>query len=186
MSDFVLVWEHKESLLRVIAASNALAGQKKFVALSRAVNHTGDKVNTQVRRAISKRTSVPPMALEKYGALKKRLSTPATLTYEIKSSGKGIPYKAMGARQTRVGVSVMAWGRRFVIPHAFIGQGSLNGNVFIRRGSSRHPIKALTGPSIPKELVKHYVDQVFHTTVTRELPPRVEHEVRRLTNGIFA
>ena len=67
---------------------NALAalgeGQAR-TAMSRAVNHEGDKGRTQVKRTLVKQTGIKHGAVEK--AMATFRSTPATLTYTLKAHG---------------------------------------------------------------------------------------------------
>jgi hypothetical protein len=139
-----------------------------------------------VRRLISQRTRVPVRAIDKYGAMRKVRANLGRLEYKIQATGKGIPLKVFKAYQTRRGGSVYVWPKgRYLIPHAFIVK-SLGGHVFWRTSKSRLPIEKPTGPSIPKELVKKYVDEAFQSLVSRELPPRVEHEIRVITDGVVS
>ena len=180
----VIQWEG-DGLARIRAALETLASDRHKKSLTRAVNHTGDKVYTRVRKLIAERTRAPVRALDQYGALRKRRAG-AELEYRVEATGKGIPLKVFKAYQTRAGVSVFAWPTgRYLVRHAFM-VGSLGGNVFFRTSKKHGPIKKLTGASIPKELVKRYVDREFQQMVSRELPARVEHEIRVLTAGVVA
>jgi hypothetical protein len=63
----------------------ALGDSQARIAMSRALNHEGDKGRTQVKRALVKQTGI------KYGAVDKAMATirptPATLTYRLKAHG---------------------------------------------------------------------------------------------------
>lgn len=187
MAEITIHWQG-DGLARMKAAITLLAGKNDPEPLRRALNHTGDKAYTLVRRLIAQHTRVPVRMIDKYGAMKKRRAAVkgTGLEYRIEATGKGIPLKVFKAYQTRKGVTVDVWPKgRYLIPHAFIVK-SLGGHVFWRTSKSRTPIARPTGPSIPKELVKKYVDEAFQSLVSRELPQRVEHEVRVITDGIVS
>jgi len=174
-----------DGIARIRHAIGILASPRKMVGLARALNHTGQKVHTEVRRRIAQRTSAPVRAITQYGALKTVRATAGALEFQIRSTGKGIPLKVFAAEQGPKGVRVTAWGKRYLIPHAFM-VASMGGHVFWRTSRSRLPIRKPTGPSIPKELVKQYVEQAMNQIVSRDLPPRLEHEIRVMTEGIVS
>ena len=80
----------------------ALGEGQARTALSRALNHEGDKGRTQVKRALVKQTGI------KYGAVDKAMatvrSTPATLTYTLKARGDETNVAWFGGVQRRKGV----------------------------------------------------------------------------------
>lgn len=166
----------------LISVENVLKqlGNQAPHAIRRAVNHTGDKATTQVARALAKQTGV------KYGAVKKamytRRATYNRTSYVIGSRGGYIPLKEFQARQTSDGVAATVWGKRRVFPHSFIIP-SLGGNVFIRMGKDRKPIRPMWGPALPNELIKDETAKMFLATVAAELPARVAHEVGAILDG---
>ena len=166
----------------LISLENTLKqiGNQAPHAIRRAVNHTGDKVTTKVTRALAKQTGV------KYGAVKKALyirrATYGRATYIIGTRGGYIPLKEFDARQTRDGVAATVWGKRRVFPHSFIIP-SFGGNVFVRMGKDRKPIRRMWGPALPNELVKAETAAMFQNTVAAELPARVVHEVSAILDG---
>ena len=70
-------------------------------------------------------------------------------------------------------------GVRRLFPHTFIVP-SLGGQVFVREGKGRLPIRKLWGPSLPKELVRDTVPAAFKEVAKEEFAGRVLHEVNRL------
>lgn len=149
-------------------------------AIRRAVNHTGDRALTQVTRVLAKQTGV------KYSAVKKALytkrATYSRSSYTIGAKGGYIPLKEFDARQTQGGVSAQVWGKRRVYPHSFIVP-SMGGNVFVRVGKHRRPIRVMWGPALPAELVKDQTSQTFLSTVAAALPARLAHELDALLAG---
>lgn len=184
MAQLVIKWTGN-GIARIRAAADTLAGPRKTAALRRAINHTGDKTRTQVMRALAHEIGASQTIIRKYGGVRARRASAGLLEYAIISRGGPIPLKHFRARQTKRGVTASPWRNRKTYKSAFI-VASLGGHVFWRKGSRRLPIERVAGPNVPKELVKTYVHGVFERIVIRELPPRVEHEVRRLTGGVFS
>lgn len=149
-------------------------------AIRRAVNWTGDKARTQVTRVLAKQTGA------KYGAVRKVLSihraSYGSMTYRIAAKGAHIPLKEFSPRQRRDGVSAAPWGRRVVFKRAFISQ-AMGGQVLVRVGKARLPVRIMWGPAIPIEMLKGQSKDVFLLTVATELPARVEHEVSAILKG---
>lgn len=92
-------------------------------------------------------------------------------------------------RETRAGVSAAPWNKRGIWAHSFIKGGKfpnrvplkMNGQVFWRLGKSRSPIaKVKSGLYIPREMVTGQSEATFNAVVQRDLPPRLEHELRRV------
>jgi hypothetical protein len=88
----------------------ALSEGQVRTALSRSLNHEGDKGRTQVKRALVKQTGI------KYGAVDKAMATiratPATLTYALKARGDETNIAWFGGVQRRKGVSAAPWNKR--------------------------------------------------------------------------
>ncbi len=89
-----------------------------------------------------------------------------------------------------LGVRAKPWGRSQRFPGAFIfaghpksGQPVADGHAFIRTSSSSLPIRKLWGPSVPREMERDAVTQEFQDAAL-ELPGRILHEVRSITNGV--
>ncbi len=107
-----------------------------------------------------------------------------SLEYLILSRGGFISLKEFKSRQLKRGVSAAPWGKRQLFKSTFgPNVGALGGHVFRRTTAARFPIEKLWGPAIPKEIVKDESRAAFNETVARELPPKIEHEIRRLMQG---
>lgn len=171
-----------DGIMKMLVAAEALSNRTSD-ACRRAVNHTGDKANTRVKRALSKQIRAPQSAIMQYGRLRTRRANFGALTYEIISSGGPIPLKYFKPNQTRKGVSAAPWGNRKVYKSAFMN--GLGGHVFWRKGKARLPIERIAGPNVPKELVKDQSAAAF-LAVSAELPARLAHEIRVLTKGIVS
>lgn len=163
------------------------AGKKGPIAMARALNHTGDKVRTQMIRALVPQTGLKRKTIVK--ALVKNRAGAGSLVYVIKSRGGDISLKHFAARETRKGVTAAPRGQRKLFASAFVKGGrfpnrvglGLGGHVFARVGKSRTPIKRLkSGVFIPAEMVKGATKEAFDRTVASELPKRINHELSRL------
>jgi hypothetical protein len=153
----------------------ALGEGRARTAMSRALNHEGDKGRTQVKRALVRQTGI------KYGAVDKAIATiratPATLTYALKVRGDETNIAWFGGVQRRKGVSAAPWHKRRVFRHSFIVPKF--GRAFIRTSKSRLPIRPLYGPNLARELVKDSSANAWQSGVAN-LVARVGHEIGRM------
>jgi hypothetical protein len=153
----------------------ALGEGQARTALSRALNHEGDKGRTQVKRALVKQTGI------KYGAVDKAMATvrasPATLTYTLKARGDETNIAWFGGVQRHKGVSAAPWNKRRIFRHAFIVPRF--GRAFIRTSKSRLPIRPLYGPNLARELVKDSSATAWQNDVAN-IVTRVGHEIGRM------
>lgn len=157
----------------------ALGKGKARVALARAVNHTGRKALTAVRRAMVAQTSIPrPVIVAGVTPRSASSSGSAAIAFVIVGSGRKIPLKLFRPRRTKSGVTARVWGGPKAYPSAFIVR-SLGSHVFRRVGKSRLPIEKLSGPDIASEMIKDQSLAAFERVVG-ELPTRLTHEVDRL------
>jgi hypothetical protein len=139
----------------------------------RALNHVGDTARTQVKRELAKQTGLTVTVVDK--SMRTVRAIPARQSYELVATGKPIPLREFAARQTRRGVSARPWEQRRVFPGTFIVR-VLGGHVFRRAGRARLPIVKLWGPSLPRELLRGKVPEVFKEVVSQRLPERMFHE----------
>jgi len=173
-----------ERLANVLAA----AGPKAPVAIRRALAHTGDKARTQVKRALVAQTGLKAKVIAK--AIKVTRPNRDALRYVIRSRGGDISLKFFSPRETRKGVShksrhapsplagSFTKGGRF--PRRIAAKG-LNGHVYRRTGKGRGPLALQdSGVIIPAEMVEGASRAAFFSTVERELPARLAHELYRI------
>lgn len=156
-------------------------------AVRRAVNHTGDKARTQMRRALVDQTGLKRKVIVK--ALKTRkISAKTGGSYTILSRGGDVRLKFFGARETQAGVSAAPWNKRQLFARTFIKGGkfpgrvklNMGGNVFVRVGSDRFPLKTVhSGLFIPKEMVTGHSAEAFDRVVASDLIDRIAHEILR-------
>lgn len=76
------------------------------------------------------------------------------------------------ARQTQAGVSAKAWGQRKVYKGSFIGNKGRT--VFTRTGKARLPLKALHGPSVPREFMRDVSLQALEVVAKQRFPIEFE------------
>jgi len=172
-----------DGVARMIAAANILSNRVSDAA-RRALNHTGDKAKTQVKRAISQQIKAPQSAIAKYSRIHGKRASYGGLHYEIVCRGGPIPLKHFKAYQTKAGVSAAPWGNRKVYKSAFMSAG-LGGHAFWRAGRARFPIERIAGPNVPKEMVKGQSAAAFRAAAAA-FPPRLAHEIRAITNGVVS
>jgi hypothetical protein len=184
MAALTMQWSGNGVPKLTIACQKLSSGQKAN-AFRRALNHTGDKVYTIVLRTLSDQIGAPQAVIRRYGKIIKLRANNAALTYTIRAAGGPIPIKHFRAYQTRKGVSAAPWKNRKTYRSAFIVP-RLGGHAFWRTGRKRLPIERIAGPNVPKEMVKDASAAAFHAVTATQLPRRVEHEIRRLTDGVVS
>lgn len=185
MAQLTMVWTG-DGIARITAACEALSGRQRHTALRRAINHTGDKTFTLVRRTLAKQMGLNSQKMLSSGRTLIRVRANfSNLEYQIISGGRAVRAKEFKHRVGKKGITFYPWGVRHFIRSAFVIP-RYGGNFYRRRTKERFPLEALYGPNINKELVKDATAAAFRATVARELPKRVEHEVRVITNGILS
>lgn len=180
LGQLVLTWNDKAGLTTIHRAVAAIETGRARTGLRRAINHTGDKTYTLVRRTLAKQMGLSAQkAFDQHRALKKKRASDLTLQYEIQTTGGAIPMKEFNARKLGRGWSAAPWGKRRKFRHAFAVK-RWGGNLYQRRTAARFPLEKLYGPNVSKELVKDATATAFHAIVSRDLPPRVMHELMRI------
>lgn len=195
MAGLTLKWSGN-GIAQIDAALTNVSSGRARAGLRRAINHTGDRTFTAVKRALAQQVGLSQQALFSNGRTIKRFrASNATMQYVIATSGRAIPMMEFKPSVSRTrGVRVKMWDQRFHFPHAFQigagarwGSGNLrSGGIYQRLTKSRFPLEALLGANINKELVKDMVAATFEQVVSSRLPARTAHEISRLTNGAFS
>lgn len=186
--------EIKLDMVDVSRLANALAaaGDKAPHAIRRAINHTGDKVRTQVIRSLTAQTGLKRRVIIK--ALKVTRANYTSPVYMLRTRGGNISLKHFGARETRKGVSAAPWNRRQIFPGTFkragwwprrVEKANWRGHVFKRTGGTTSTgmdafEKQRSGLFIPQEMVTGATEAAFMGTVQASLPARLEHELYRI------
>jgi hypothetical protein len=158
-------------------AFNNLPGQIKTKALARAMRRMRDMTRTRIVRLGSDRIDIP------VGKIRERTTAYFNAggnTIEVVERSGWIALYELGARKTRVGVTVRMRGS---YKHAFIaGMKSGHEGVFRRVGEERLPIRELFGPNPAHDVTNNpedYLDTMAEL-IEEQLLPRVIHEIDRL------
>lgn len=168
------------------------AGDKVPVAMARAINHTGLKAKTAIKRVLVVQTGLRPRTIDR--AVQHTTAWPGRSTrFVIRAAGGNIRLKFFGAKETAQGVTAAPWNRRQLYTGAFIKGGRFpnrnplaigGGNVFIRAGRGRLPIKAQrSGLFIATEMISGRSREAFNQAVDRDLENRLRHELVRIVAG---
>jgi hypothetical protein len=162
-------------------------------AITRGLNEGGDKVRTQVQRALQKQTG-----LVRYASVTKRVRTaragiglapksgigpprPGSMSYMIIVSGK--PPTKPDEFRTRVttgpggGVTIWMWGRAIKFKRSFQQKFKLGPRA--RLGAERDKIRGFDGPNLAKEAVKDQTAEAFFRTADAVVVPIVEKALMR-------
>jgi len=188
--------------LLALATKLRNADKKVATAIRQGLNEGGDLVRTDVRRALQKTTG-----LRTYKSVTSRTrSTAATegaLRYTIIGSGKGIPIKEFTTKGTLGpggGVVSNPWATLHKFKRSFVGKGKIAGQFrarlpgpgvekWVKGGMygvhkiKTHPIRALYGPSIPKEMLQGPVPGLFLISAGAQVPPAIIKRVSRALIG---
>ena len=145
--------------------------QKKHVqkALVTALNKVGAEVVTQAKRELKDATGLKAGVVGKKIAKDKARRGDEEYTIRIKS--RYLNLIEFGARQTKKGVSAKAWGKRKLYKHAFIGSGRNSGKqlVFGKTRGNPKKLKALHGPSLPREFHRQDMESLFNKKIKTRL-----------------
>lgn len=175
----VIIRDLDQTRIHFDAAIQRVGEREATVAFNRALNSEGNKIRTQVRRALRQQTGAKAGLINQQ--VKSRGSTFSNLVYTIKARGGYLGLSHFSPRQFSYGVRARLYGRAQQFKSAFI-VGSMGGNVFVRTSAARFPIKKMFGPAIPKEMVKDETKRAF-----KESQPNVLAEaLRQLQRAIEA
>ncbi len=177
------------------AALAKLSGRVQL-AIARGLNEGGDKVRTQVRRAMREQTG-----LVKLQSVTKRSSTirafpgaprsgigpvgVGSLAYQIVFRGKPstrpdeFPYRVKTGPGG--GVTVRMWGvdHKFKRSFQIAGHSGASG-LRMRLGGERFPVRGFDGPNLAKEAVKGRVAETFLALAPVVVPPIIGKHIARL------
>ncbi|GAA3849518.1 phage tail protein [[Pseudomonas] carboxydohydrogena] len=180
--------DYRVDLSPLSKIGNALqaAGKQIPLVMTRAINHTGLKARTAMRRVLVKQTGLKARTINRAVKSTKSFNGSA---FVIRSAGGNIRLKFFNARETRKGVTAAPWNERRLYPGTFIKGGvfpnrkdlGMGGQVFERTSRSRFPIKGKkSGLYIANEMVSGASHDAFYSVVNADLAPRIEHELYRV------
>lgn len=129
----VIIRDLDQTRIHFEAAVARLGEQAATRAFNRALNSEGNKVRTQVRRALRQQTGAKAALINR--ETRSIRSTFSNLTHTIEARGDYLGLSHFSPRQFAYGVRAKPWGRWQRFDSAFL-VGSLAGNAFVREGSA--------------------------------------------------
>jgi len=189
-ADIVIAFKGQD-LKRFDNAIKALGSKKARDVYRLAINRTIDGAFTKVKPALAKQVGLSQAKTIAKGGVRKIRANYSALEGKIVSRGRHISLKEFKPRQFKAGTKASPWGKRQLFESAFMGPRpgavavKLAGHVFVRSSSDRHPIEKLWGPAVPVEMVKEESAAAFESASRTIFPRRVEHEIKRLSKGVF-
>ena len=139
-------------------------------ALVTALNKVGAEVATQAKKELAGATGLKAgVVAKKIGKDKARRGDEK---YTIRIKSRYLNLIEFGARQTKKGVSAKAWGKRKLYKHAFMGSGRNSGKrlVFGKTRGNPKKLKALHGPSLPREFERQDMKKIFNKKIKTRFP----------------
>lgn len=176
MAGMQLVRELDRNRIKYEAMIQRFGDKAANTAYRRALNHSGRKTYTAVKKSLREQTSFKAAEVTK--ATRFIGPNRVNLSFKIVGRGRHRGLRNFGAKQFRYGVRARVWGKVQKFKSAFIVD-SLSGHAFVRSGSARLPIRVMYGPSIPKELVKDQTKETFEESLP-DLHRRAVHELKRI------
>ena len=178
----------EQALARFGNQLGALGEGGTKIAFARAVNHTGDKARTQVRRALTKQTGLRRDVIVR--AVKTLRANPAAMRYEMKTQGGDIALKYFRPVEFRRGVRARPFGRATLFAGKFTRGGLFPNRTALRMGG--HVFENVEAPTwggrlavvdsgvvIPEQMVTGETAAAWRRVIGAQLLPRLEHEVSR-------
>ena len=178
-------------------ATRVLGSKKSHRGFSMAINRTGRKGFTQVKRAVSKQAGLTQKKTIRYGNINQQFANPGKLAHKIISTGGEVPLKAFKARETRKGVKASPFGKRQLFDGTFIKSGWWpnrrgavgNGHVFTPDTSTNRAGRPFSrtpsGVRIPQQIVIDESKAAFERNAA-SLPKNINHIITRMTKGVIS
>ncbi len=156
--------------------------------IGRALNYEGQRTFVAVKRVLRQQTSIPAGHVNRAMRTARASTTGGAIQFAIIGRGSELSLKLFKPRQFKAGAKATVWGKRQTYPGSFMGPrpgvlgAKLRGHVFVREGAARLPIKRMSGPSIPKEMVKDQSREAFENSMPRVVA-RVGREIAAVLRG---
>lgn len=148
-------------------------------AIARGLNEGGDRVRTQVQRALKQQTGV-----KAYSSITKRIRTNGAaagrLAYVIHAMGPGIPIKEFPVKASAHGpVTANVWATPHTFKRSF--KSSVRGLLLARKSDDKYAeIRVLYGPNLAKELHQGIVPAVFLHSAQLFVPPAIMRSLAKV------
>ncbi|SNY94074.1 hypothetical protein SAMN04515647_4398 [Cohaesibacter sp. ES.047] len=171
----------------------ALGEKDQKLVYVRAINHSGAKAFTQVKKALAKETGLAQKHVARYVA-KPRKANFSDMAYRIRARGGDVPIKYFKAKERKGGVTAKPWGKKKFFPNHFITSGrvghrfsmiAFRGHVFEAFDTStrrwgRSIRKGKSGVVVPAAMIDGAAAQAFRDHAAPAVEKRLEHELRRV------
>lgn len=174
-----------------LAKGFAVAGKGAPAAMAAALNSSGRKIATQMRRALVAQTGL------KYGVMVRALRTKSASAgrpeFRINSRGGNVRLKFFSPRETKAGVVASPRNQRQLYAGAFMKGGRFPNRVplnrgkavFVRIGRSRLPIETERADLyIPDEMIRGASKAAFEQGVSRDLQNETVRALQSILAGI--
>lgn len=158
--------------------------RKALRAAAWSINRVADNVRAEAVREIAAETSIPSRMVRQKIIV--RRATPDRLIAEVEAKPYSPNIGLMGGRQTKVGVSAKAWGKRRVYPRTFLNPRG-TGKALVREDRERYPLRPIRGPSVRKTFMTERIQQRLYAVIEQRWRPTFERELaRRALGGAIA
>ncbi|WP_375676808.1 MULTISPECIES: hypothetical protein [unclassified Bartonella] len=156
-------------------------------ALRNALNTAAKQVERFTEKQVADISSAQIKRIRR-GVYIKEKATARFLETDIIGSGTPIPLKFFQARETKRGVTYTLFGKKEILPHAFIKGGcfpkcvelkKLNGNVFQRADGDQFPIAKQEGPSIAGMMSKPEIASAIAQYANERLTENIQRQLKR-------
>ncbi|WP_375663523.1 hypothetical protein [Bartonella sp. CL63NXGY] len=156
-------------------------------ALRNALNTAAKQVERFTEKQVADISSAQIKRIRR-GVYIKEKATARFLETDIIGSGTPIPLKFFKAKETKRGVTYKMFGKKEILPHAFIKGGSfpkrvelkkLNGNVFQRADGDQFPIAKQEGPSIARVMSKPEIASAIVKEANERLIANIQYQLAR-------
>ena len=145
---------------------------RKYVqkAMVTALNKVGAEVVTQAKKELAGATGLKQKVINKGISKDQARRGDEEYSIWIKSRYKNVI--EFGAKKTKKGVTANVWGKRRIYRGAFIGSGRNSGKrlVFKKRTDNPKKIRALHGPSLPREFHRQDMESIFKKKIKTRFP----------------
>lgn len=162
----------KHHLDELAATFYAVPENIKNKSIARALNHSGAKVFTRVKRDLSDLMNAPRKRVAKI--LKKYGATANNHTFSIRARDVAAAAKDYKPSKRAHGIAIFPFHKQEYIQSGFFGPA---GHVFVRRGRKRLPIDKKYGPPIPPYLVSDSIVKAANDVIVEAFKTRMPKEI---------
>ncbi|WP_375640825.1 hypothetical protein [Bartonella sp. AA168HLJHH] len=182
-----LIIHQKWYLQQVKDTFTSLQAPRLNWALRNALNTAAKQVERFTEKQVADISSAQIKRIRR-GVYIKEKATARFLETDIIGSGTPIPLKFFKANETKRGVTYTLFGKKEILPHAFIKGGSfpkrvelkkLNGNVFQRADGDQFPIAKQKGPSIAGVMSKPEIASTIVKKANERLIANIQYQLAR-------